>query len=305
MLAGILCGLMTTTGVVSLAVALAGTTAPRRPGPFQRWQALRARGSAGERARRLALGAAAAAVATGVWLASGVFVAAAAAGLAVVGVPWLLAPAKSATARIARLDALSEWTQRLADILRLGKGLEQAMIDSRAWAPEAIAGPVAALSDRLRFGVPPDQALRTFADELADVTADKTVAALVLSSQFSGPGLAASLEALAASTREEVATYRRIEADRAKPRTTVRWMVAITLTVFAAGLLNPGYTAPYATPLGQLVLAVVVCAFTGVLAWMRSMAAHRPVPRFLVQDPRSVVTSASRPETAGSGGGAE
>jgi len=305
MLAGLLCGLMTTTGVVSLAVALAGTTAPRRPGPLRRWRALRARGSAGERARRRALAAAAVAVAVGMWLVSGVFVAAAAAGCAVVGVPWLLAPTKSAAARIERLEALSEWTQRLADVLRLGKGLEQAMIDSRTWAPEAIAGPVAALSDRLRFGVRPTEALTAFADELADVTADKVVAALLLSTRSSGPGLTASLEALAASTREEVAKHRHIEADRAKPRTTVRWMVVITLGVFAAGLLTPGYTAPYATPLGQLVLAVVVCAFAGVLAWMRSMAEHRPVPRFLVQDPRSVVTPIPQPEPTPAGGDAQ
>ncbi|MFC7512147.1 hypothetical protein ACFQV4_25345 [Streptomyces thermocarboxydus] len=66
-----------------------------------------------------------------VWLISGNFVGGALLGAAVIGVPWLIAPAQMAQERIGQLEGLSEWTQRLAGLLRLGMGLEQAMITSR------------------------------------------------------------------------------------------------------------------------------------------------------------------------------
>jgi hypothetical protein len=90
---------------------------------------------------------------------------------------------------------------------------------------------------------------------------------------------------------EEVAKRRAIEADRAKPRTVVRWMTIMTLGVVVAGLLVPGYTAPYGSLLGQLVLTMLIAGFVAVLAWMRQLAEHRPVPRFLVADPRSRVSA--------------
>jgi hypothetical protein len=70
---------------------------------------------------------------------------------------------------------------------------------------------------------------------------------------------------------EEVAARRRIEADRAKPRTTARAVTAITLVIITAGLLNRGYTGPYGTFLGQVVLATTLGFFGAALWWMHSM----------------------------------
>ncbi len=204
--------------------------------------------------------------------------------------PWLLAPTRGAAARIGTLEALGDWTQRLANVLRLGRGLDEALLLSRKGCPEAIAEEVGDLVDRLQVGWRPADALRLFGDRLGDVTADKVVAALVLSASDRGPGLAQALEDLAESVHEEVARRRAIEADRAKPRTTMRWMTVITLGVVAAGFLVPSYTAPYGTLLGQLVLAFLAAAFVGVLVMMRQIADHKPVPRFLITDPRSAVT---------------
>lgn len=149
--------------------------------------------------------------------------------------------------------------------------------------------------DRLHVGWRPTDALRHFGDALDDVTADKVVAALVLSAADRGPGLAQALDDLAESVHEEVARRRAIEADRAKPRTTMRWMTIITLGVAGAGFLIPSYTAPYGTLLGQLVLGVLAAGFVGVLALMRQIADVKPVPRFLIADPRSAVTPAPVP----------
>lgn len=286
----VLAGLALMAGLVGLVAGIVGTTAPKGPGIAARVRAGRALAGRDEkmvRRTRLAVGAV---VGIGLWLVSGVFVAGAMVFLAVIGVPWLLSPTKSATARIGKLEALGDWTQRMANVLRLGRGLDEALQISRKGCPEDIAGEVADLVDRLQVGWRPTDALRLFGDALDDVTADKVVAALVLSAADRGPGLAQALDDLAESVHEEVARRRAIEADRAKPRTTMRWMTIITLGVIGAGFLVPSYTAPYGTTLGQLVLAVLLAGFVGVLALMRQIADSKPVPRFLVADPRSAIT---------------
>jgi Flp pilus assembly protein TadB len=283
-------GLAVSGGLVGLVAGIVGTTAPKGPSLTARLRARTGHADQDARARRrnrLAAGAIAGAL---VWLVTGVFVAGVLVMLAIVGVPWLLAPTKGAAVRIGKLEALGDWTQRLSNVLRLGRGLDEALKLSRKGVPEPIAGEVGDLVDRLQVGWRADEALRQFGNALDDVTADKVVAALILSASDRGPGLAQALEDLADSVHEEVAKRRAIESDRAKPRTTVRWMTIITLAVVAVGFLIPGYTAPYGTLLGQLVLALLAAGFVGVLAWMRTLADHKPIPRFLIADPRSQVT---------------
>ncbi|MFC8520451.1 type II secretion system F family protein [Streptomyces sp. NPDC057257] len=292
LLFGLLCGMAVAGGLIGVVAGVVGTTAPRPAPLHRRWPAAWRRGKEqGEdvRLRRRTLAVAAAVVFAGVWLVSGNFVGGALLGAAVIGVPRLIAPAQMAQERIGQLEALSEWTQRLAGLLRLGMGLEQAMITSRQGAPDELAGQIVNLSDRLRLGWRPDGALRAFAEELDDVTADKVTAALILSVNDRGPGLAQALEDLAGTVREEVAKKRAVEADRAKPRTTVRWMTIITVGVVVAGFFVPSYTTPYSTLLGQLVLAFLAAGFVGVLALMRQLGSFRRIPRFLVTDPASTV----------------
>ncbi|MFF0094592.1 type II secretion system F family protein [Streptomyces canus] len=305
LLFGLLCGMAVVGGLVGLVAGVVGTTAPRRAPLHRRWQAALRGGrnqSEDTRMRRRTLLVAGVVVFAGVWLVSGNFVGGVLLGAGVIGVPWLITPAQMAQDRIGQLEALSEWTQRLAGLLRLGMGLEQAMVTSRQGAPDELAPQIINLSDRLRLGWRPEGALRAFADELDDVTADKVVAALILSVNDRGPGLAQALEDLSGTVREEVAKKRAIEADRAKPRTTVRWMTIITVGVVVAGFFVPSYTKPYSTLLGQLVLAFLTAGFVGVLALMRQLGNFRRIPRFLVTDPSSTVrlpAPAPEPESHG------
>ncbi|MFE5029888.1 type II secretion system F family protein [Streptomyces sp. NPDC056656] len=304
----LLSGMAVMGGLAALTAGVAGTTAPKRASVFGGWQRWRAAlsgeaGSAELRMQRRTRAAAAAVLWLGIWLVSGNFVAGLLIGVAVFGVPWLLSPDQATKVRIGQLEGLSEWTQRLAGLLRLGMGLEQAMISSRKAPPEEVAEQVITLSDRLRMGWRPEEALRAFGDELDDVTADKIVAALILAVTARGDGLASALEELAAGVREEVAKKRNTEADRAKPRTTVRWMTLITLGVIVAGFFVPSYTAPYATLLGQLVLAMLTAGFVATLALMRHLAHYRRIPRFLSLDAASTVrlpaeAAAPEPEKA-------
>ncbi|MFG2691601.1 type II secretion system F family protein [Streptomyces sp. NPDC048405] len=287
---GLLSGMAVTGGLIGVVVGIVGTSAPR-PAPW--WQRMLARRGPDQTAdiqmRRRALSVSAVGVLAAVWLASGNFVAGILLGAAVIGVPWLVTPGQVAAERIGRLEALSEWTGRLAGLLRLGMGLEQAMITSRQSAPDELAAQIVNLSDRLRLGWRPEDALRALGDELGDVTGDKVVAALILSVNDRGPGLAQALEDLAGTVRDEVAKKRSIEADRAKPRTTVRWMTIITVGIVVAGFFVPSYTAPYSTLLGQLVLAFLTAGFVATLALMRQLGAFRHIPRFLTLDAASTV----------------
>jgi Flp pilus assembly protein TadB len=286
-----LCAMAVVGGIIGVVAGAVGTTQPAPASGLQRWRAAR-QGlgtTSDQRVRRRARYVVAALLGVVVWMASGVFVAAALVATAVAGVPWLLMPTKSTTTQIGQREALGEWCQRLANSLNLGMGLEQAMTSTRKNPPVELEEQIIGLADRLQLGWRPEEALREFADELNDATADKVVAALLLSTANRGPGLARALEDMAETVRDEVARRRKAESDRAKSRTSLRWMSFIVLGVIGAGFLVTDYTAPYGTLLGQLVLAGISVSFIGVLAWSRSLAHYRPIPRFLIFDPRSRV----------------
>ena len=217
----------------------------------------------------------------GVWLWTGWLVAGIVVALAVVGVPWLLRPGASSAAQIARLEALEEWTRNLAGTLTVGVGLEQAITATLRSTPTAIRPEVATLVARLGARWPTDAALRRLADDLDDPAGDLVASALLLGADRRGPGLASVLDGLAATVAEEVAVRRKVEADRAKPRSTARLVTFITLGVLAVGSLNTDYIRPYGDALGQLVLASLLTAYVGALLWLRSFSFGTEEPRFL------------------------
>lgn len=211
------------------------------------------------------------------WALTGWSVTAPAAAGIVWAAPVLMTTAKREKHAIARAEAVGDWARRISDVLLLGTGLEQAVAGSARTAPAAITPEVQRLAARLQAHWPVEPALRAMADEIADSTADAVLAALILAGQRRGPGLAKALAGLAESTAEQVATRRRIEADRARPRTTARAVTFITVAVVVLALTNTDYLAPYATPLGQLLFAAVATGFAGCLWWMNALT--RPAPR--------------------------
>jgi Flp pilus assembly protein TadB len=235
------------------------------------------------RRRRLLLGGA---VATGaaIWIVTGWALAVLLLPLLTVGVPALLRAPSSVT-DVSRLTALEQWTRGMSGVLTVGSGIEHAITASVGSTPEAIRPMVASLVARLRARWPTDAALRAFADDLDDATGDLVAATLILGAQRRGPGLAAVLDDLAATVAEEVRIRRGIEADRAKPRTTARWVTILTLAVLGVLALDTTYIAPYKTPLGQLALLAFLSLYAGCLLWLRQMTSGRPTPRFLPARP--------------------
>jgi tight adherence protein B len=199
---------------------------------------------------------------------------------AVLGLPYLLAAPPTATT-IRRLEAMEEWTRNLAGVLSSGVGLEQAVTATLRSTPDAIKPEVTMLVARLRARWDTEQALRAFADDLDDVTGDLIVANLILAAQRRNRSLANALQGVAESVTEDVTSRRKVEAGRAKPRGSAR-----LVTMFSTGVLvwlafTGDYVAPYGTPLGQVLLVVLLAAYAGGLFWMRKMTEGKSLPRFL------------------------
>jgi Flp pilus assembly protein TadB len=229
---------------------------------------------------RWALAAASGALA---WLLTGWPALAVGAAGAVIGLPAIAGAGSRAEAQIERVEAVEEWARRVADVVAIGVGLEQALLTAARTAPAAISGEAATLAARIAARTSTEQALRRFADELADPTADLVVAALILATRRRGPGVAVALTAIAESVGEEVAARRRVEADRAKPRATARAVTAITVLIIGVGLLNRGYTDPYGTAVGQVVLIGTLGFFAAALWWMHSMTTTTAPARILAE----------------------
>jgi len=270
-------GALTVLGIIGAGLALRPYTpapkAPRMPSPLQRRLTGLSPRSRVALAVSLGVGVLLALL-TG-WLAAVVILPAAALGL-----PYLLS-APPAEARIRRVEAMEEWTRSLAGVLGAGVGIEQALTATLRSTPEPIKPEVTALVARLRARWDTEVALRAFADDLDDVTGDLVAANLILAARRRNRSLASVLQGVAESVAEDVASRRRVEAGRAKPRGSARLVTAFSLVVLLILAFTGDYIAPYRTPVGQIVLVFLLVAYAAGLLWMRKMAEGKPLPRFL------------------------
>ena len=273
-----LAGALIVAGLIALVIGL-------RPLPVRAKAPRRIRRGISKRTRLL-LGIGLVAGALG-WLVTGWVLALPLGPVAAIGLPMLLT-APDAAARIVRLEAMEEWTRSLAGVLTVGVGLEQALVATLRSTPAPIAGEVNRLVSRLRARWVTEDALRAFADELDDSTGDLIAANLILGARRRGAGLASVLEGLAESVSADVRSRRQVEADRAKPRATARWVTLISASGLLILAVSGDYVQPYGTPIGQVVLVVLLSAYVATLVWMKRMAIGKPLPRFL--DTRRAVT---------------
>ncbi|MEV5576606.1 type II secretion system F family protein [Spirillospora sp. NPDC052269] len=191
--------------------------------------------------------------------------------------------------RIGKLEALEQWTRRLADMLTAGRGLEQAIESSATRnVPAPIAPQVRTLARRLTVTrMPTEQAVRLFAEELDDPVADRIVAALILVARRRGTGASAVLNGLAELVARDVTDRREVEAARAEHRTTVRWVIGILLVLTTAAVCQRSYVQPFDTALGQGVLAVIAACYAGAFTWLHRLGRPDIGRRFLAGPPAS------------------
>jgi Flp pilus assembly protein TadB len=214
------------------------------------------------------------------WALTGWPVAGIAVAAAVVALPRLLG-GRATVRRIARLEALEAWTRQLADVLTTGTGIEDALLATAADPPGPIAGEVIALRRRLEYRVSTEDALRTFADDLAHPIGDTIAANLIIASQVRGRGLHDMLTALAGTVAKDVAMQREIDAERATHRTTALWVVAALGLFVGFAVVNRAYVAPFGTAIGQMMLVFVAALYAGAVWWLHRLASPARVFRFL------------------------
>lgn len=275
-----LCGLGMALGGLLLVLGFRGHI-PESAAKPSRWRERLRQLREGASARRAVISLAAgllASIVTG-WVIGGVLTAA-----AVWALPQVLGRDTDQARRVARIEAIAAWTEMLRDTLSAAAGLEQAIQATVDTAPAAIRDDIRELSMRIERGDKLPDALAGLADDLSDPTADLVISALVLASQHQARQLADLLGELAIEAREQVSMRLRVEAGRARTRTSVRVIVTTTL-IFAAGLvaLNRGYLDPYDGVFGQIMLLAVGALFGIAFWWLARIARMQEPERFLTR----------------------
>jgi tight adherence protein B len=195
--------------------------------------------------------------------------------------PSLIGGGAARKTQLDRVEAMAAWAEMLRDTMAGAGGLEQSILATAAVAPPAIRPEVVRLAARLeRERLAPS--LREFADELDHPTGDLVVAALLLAADKSPRKLGDLLGRLATSARADVNMRLRVEAGRARTRTSVRIITGFT-TAFAAFLLlfNRSYLEPYDTAIGQAILGLIGVCFAAAYFWLSRAFAYDREERLL------------------------
>jgi tight adherence protein B len=188
---------------------------------------------------------------------------------------------RSKTSVIVRCQLLIKHQNSLFFFVLLSAGLEEAIRLTLRSVPAEIKPEVTTLVARFRARLSTEEALRAFADDLDDATGDMVAASLILGARRRGAGLASVLESTAQAVADDVRARREIEAERAGPRSTARWVTIITAAVLGVLAFTGDYIEPYSRPIGQILITGYIAAYVGLLIMMRNMSKGKPVPRFL------------------------
>jgi Flp pilus assembly protein TadB len=184
------------------------------------------------------------------------------------------------------LQAIDRWVRTLGSLLTTGRSIFDAVRISSRQAPALLAPSLRRLTARLDDRWTIEQALLAMADELDSPDADAVLAALSLAAQRGGTGASATLAALADNLQDRLRSLREIGTERAKPRFVVRQVTLITAAVLSLALIFGGtFFAPFGSPLGQVLLSVLVAAYLGSLLFLRRMTLPRDRQRILRRTP--------------------
>lgn len=284
-LAAVLAGMLTVGGMALAVIAVIGTTKPPRPPSrttlgLRRWWTGPSRSRAEQRTRQTLI-ISAVSIGALVWLITGWPAAGLIVGIAIPGIPWLFAAGRAEKRALARLEAVEAWTRRLSDIVARGIGLQQAIVATNASPPQRIAQEVGDLAARMQAGGDPVTALRQFADDLDDYTADQVIAPLMLHVSDRGEGLSDVLADISRSIAAEVEMRSTVDAKRAGPRFAVRFLTFMTIGLLVFGLINTSYLKPYGTFLGQLLLLVLALFYVLLMNMVRKLSLPPARPRLL------------------------
>lgn len=275
LLVAMLCGVSTVAGLLLiLRGARKSTPAPVREGRsvslFQRWEHL-SRRPQGVKGRRRDIGLVASVVAGFVVMAlTGWVLAIAIVPLLLVGLPALLSEPDNADIHL--LEALDRWVRSMIATIPTGQSVLQAVRTTQRTAPESLVAHLSVLVSRLDARWTTREAMLGLADDLHSPDSDAVVAALLLAAERGGTGATATLTALSDSIQSRLKALREIEAERSKPRIVVRQITIITVVMLVGSFaFGREFFAPYATPVGQLILGALLAVYVSSLLMLRRM----------------------------------
>ena len=209
-------------------------------------------------------------------------VAAVLAGIATWTLPAVLGPDRAHRRTLAKVEAIAAWAENLSGTLRSAAGLEQTIVETAQVAPGEIRAELIALGAAPRAGIRLPAALRAFARDMDDPTADLVANVLLQAAEHEARDISASLAGVGRSARRQASARLRIATGRARTRTSVRIIITVVLGS-AAGmvLFARDFLHPYDKALGQLILAVLGAGFAGCLLWMVRIGRIPDMPRIL------------------------
>jgi len=199
-----------------------------------------------------------------------------------VGLPLVLG--KPSTYERDLLLALETWARALSSTAATGSfTLTEVIGITRGSVPALLRAPVEKLYARTHSTWSTADALYAFADELNSSYADEVVIYLVQAAEFSSGGLARALTGVADGLAGQAKLRIELQTEREKPRRTMATMTGIIGVVVVGIILFSGteQMAFYKTPLGAVLLTMILGSFVLLLIWAKSLTRVAQEPRIL------------------------
>ncbi|WP_419910555.1 type II secretion system F family protein [Candidatus Poriferisodalis sp.] len=282
-LAAVLLGMVAAFGAIAL---LIGVRKRQPQASRQRLRDFRSRRldlrSANVDMTHLTGAALAAVLALGTWYATGwpvsILLGAAAGWVA----PKMFATPRRRRAVADEIEAYSQWTEHLRDLVGASGSIYEAVTLSAPTAPSALRPQVARMASMAAaVGLAP--ALNWFAAEMKSPYADRLVLGINIAWD-SGARVTEAFDSVARAMRNEVEMRRRNEVANARTWTQVVSIVGITVvSVVLMFTFNAGFFDPFETPVGQAILLLVGAMIFGNIFWVLKLSESGVPVRLLDQ----------------------
>jgi tight adherence protein B len=205
---------------------------------------------------------------------------------AVIGLPMLLG--KPDTRERDLLSALETWSRSLSSAAETGAfTLREVISITRGSAPPILRVAVDRLNQRMSGSWHTSEALRQFAAEMNSAHVDEVIIYLIQAAEYNAGGLTKALDAVAEMLAEENKLQLDTAIEREKPRRSLITMTGI-ITVVLVGIILFSHTNQiglYRTPLGEVILAIILGVFVVLLVWARAQSRTQPEPRIILPTP--------------------
>jgi tight adherence protein B len=280
-----LTGAMVMAGIVMMVFAFRPAPKKRqrrnvRPTLPQRWAAITRR-TKNTILLGLILGVATAAL-------SGILILVVVVPAAVIGLPLLLG--KPDTRERDLLSALESWSRSLSSAAETGSfTLREVVAITRGSATPILRVAIDRLNQRMSGSWSNSDALRQFAVEMYSAHVDEVVIYLIQAAEYNAGGLTKALDAVAEMLADEARLQLDTAIEREKPRRSLITMTGI-IAVVLTGIIVFSHTsqiALYRTPLGEVILAVILAAFVLLLVWAKAQTRVKPDARIILSAPRT------------------